>query len=443
MKTFVKLALGAAVAVMTGFSAMAQTSSPVDDNPNYGATVEERRSNLANLNLLMDAAKARDWDSAANYARMLLANAPAAHVSLYQYGANAYKNRIMKATADQKKVLIDSLMMIYDMRAQYFGDRPVQGTPYILELKANDYAALNGLDGVNVRKYYKDAIDASGDAVKPGLVVSYFQQLVNGHRNKELTDDDLLAAYEQLTPLVDKGTQEERDSFTGLLATSGAANCDVLENTFTKRLAENPGDTGLLKQAFSLMSMAKCESDFYISVGEELYKAEPTSNVAILLAMMFEKRDQFDRAIPYLNEQIEAETDPSAKSDIYVRIAASEIGQKRYSAAAQAARQAIALNSANGPAHFLLANAYVSGRGNCSDLNSIAVVWLAYDEAVRAREALEGDTTGTIESVNALIASCRANFPTTEEVFMYTLQPGASYTVNCGWVSGSTTVKAR
>ncbi len=271
----------------------------------------------------------------------------------------------------------------------------------------------------------------------------YFQQLVNGYKAVEVTPEDLLTAYEQLSPLMENASQEEKDGFTSLLATSGAADCGVLEELYTKELASKPGDLELLKKAFGLMSMANCDGDFYISVAEQLYKLEPTSNIAIRLATLFEKREQFDRAIPYLNEQIGTETDASAKSDLYVRISASELGQRRYSAAAQAARQAISLNPNNGFAHMFLGNAYLGGQAGCSDFNRAAVSWLAYDEFARAREALAGDTSGALESLSSLMAGCRANFPSNEDIFMYGHSIGASYSVSCGWISGSTTVRAR
>jgi hypothetical protein len=140
---------------------------------------------------------------------------------------------------------------------------------------------------------------------------------------------------------------------------------------------------------------------------------------------------------------IEHENDPAEKANLYVRIAASELGQKRYSNAAQAARQAIALNPGNGYAHMFLANAYLGGQGACSDFNRSAVAWLAYDEFARAREALAGDTTGAIEQVNSQMAGCRANFPSNEDVFMYGYTAGASYSVSCGWISGTTTIRPR
>jgi tetratricopeptide (TPR) repeat protein len=189
------------------------------------------------------------------------------------------------------------------------------------------------------------------------------------------------------------------------------------------------------------MSIARCESEFYTNVAEQYYAAKPSSDVAMRLAVLFEKSEQYDRAIPYLNEQIELESDPSKKSDLYVRIAASELGMKRYSAAAQASRQAFALNSGNGLAHMLLAEAYVGGASSCSGFHAQTVFWLAYDELARAREA----DPSMQEAATSRMASYRSNFPTKEDAFMYVngYADGQSYTVNCGWVSGTTTTRSR
>ncbi len=440
MKTLTKIALGAAIVVMGMATATAQNAL---EDPRYGATPEERKTNLGNLNWLGDAVAGRDWDLAASYVRQLMKDAPASNSAIYAHGATTYRNKIQRATSvAEKKALVDTLMMIYDTRAQHFSNHPTQGTVYILTLKARDYLNYQPLDGANVRKFYKEAVDAAGSGVDPDVALIYFQQMVNGYKAVEVSPEELLTAYEALNPLMAGAPVDKKDMLTGLLANSGAADCGVLEELYTRELAAKPGDAELLKKAFQLMSMAGCDSEFYISVAEQLYKVEPTSDIAIRLATMFEKRKEFERAVPYLNEQIETETDPTAKSDLYVRVATSELLQNRFSAAAQQARQAISLNPNNGFAHMILGNAYLGGQSGCSDFNRSAVAWLAYDELARAREALAGDTT-TLESVINTMASCRANFPTTEDIFMYGHTVGASYNVRCGWISGTTTVRAR
>ncbi len=425
---------------MVGVSAIAQ--SP-EENPLYGSTLDERKTNLGNLNFLKDAYEGKSWEAAAGYVRDLMNAVPKASQALYQYGATTYKNLAQRATSlDQKKIYVDSVMLIYDRRVENFGNAANTQGITTLQLKARDYAALNPMDREGVRKFYKEAIDASGAAVSPVFVLEYFQQLVNDFKGVGVSPEELLSSYEQLTPLMENATAEQKDTFTGMFATSGAANCDVLEELYAKELAAKPGDAELLKKAFNLMSMAGCDSDFYLSVGEQYYAAEPSSDVAIRLAMIFEKKEQFDKAISYLNEQIETETDSSKKSDLYVRVAASELGQKRYSGAAQSARQAISLDSGNGYARMFLAEAYLGGAAQCGGFAGQTASWIAYDEFVRAREAFAGDATMQ-EAMTKRMGNCAANFPSTEDAFMQGIQNGSSYTVSCGWISGTTTARTR
>jgi tetratricopeptide (TPR) repeat protein len=440
MKKIAKIALGVALMIVAGTSAVAQSFL---EDPRYGSTPEERKTNVGNLNWLQDAVNAKNWNDAANYIRVLMNAAPAASQNLYIWGATTYTNKAARATSvDEKKTYVDSVMLIYDRRAQNFGSDPNRGTPYILQQKANAYLGLSPMDRAGVRKFYKDAVDASGNAPKSDLVLAYFQQMVNDYKSTQVTPEELLGAYGHLAPFMENATAEEKDGFTGLFATSGAADCGVLEDLYTKELAAKPGDVDVLSKAFGLMSMAGCDSDFYLSVGEQYYAAKPSSDVAIRLATIFEKKEQFDKAIPYLNEQIESETDPAAKSNLYVRIAASELGQKRYSAAAQAARQAVALESGNGYARMFLAEAYLGGAAQCGGFAGQTASWIAYDEFVRARDAFAGDAAMQ-EAMTKRMGNCAANFPTTEDAFMNGIQNGDSYTVRCGWISGTTTARTR
>lgn len=439
MKTLMKFALTAALVLVAGASAMAQGFL---EDERYGATPDERKTNVGKLNFLSDAVNARNWADAAGYVRDLMNDAPKASQALYQYGATTYKNLAARTTLPaQKKVYVDSVMLIYDRRVENFGNN--QATP-ALQLKARDYLALNPMDRESVRGFYREALDASGTTVKSSFVLEYFQQFVIDYKGTNITADDLLVEFERLTPLMESAPAEEKDSFTALFATSGAADCEVLEKLYSAKLAEKPGDADELAKAYNMMSMANCDSDFYTSVAEQYYVAKPSSDVAIRLAMIFENKKQFDKAIPYLNEQIERESDPAKKSDLYVRVAASELGQSRYSGVAQAARQAIAINSNNGAAHMLLAEAYIGGSSGCEGFHAQTVFWLAYDELVRARDAFEGDAAMQEAATNRM-GNCRANFPTKEDAFMYVngYADGQSYTVRCGWVSGTTTTRSR
>ena len=440
MKKIIRIAVAAAVVFGAGVSAYAQNH---EEDPRYGNTPAERTENLKKLNFLRDEINNKNYQEAAVYLKDLMNDAPAASSNIYIWGATIYKNKAARAkSVAEKKAYVDSVMLIYDRRAQHYGDSPTRGTAYILQQKARDYVALDPLDREGVRKYYKEAADAPN--ATPEIAIEYFQQLVNDFKGYEVEADYLIGEYERLLPLMTGASTEEKSSFEALFASSGAASCENLEALFTKELANDLNNLDVLAKAFNLMSMTGCDSDFYVSVAERYYAQQPSSNVAIRLASAFENRQEYGKALKYLNEMVGTESDPASKANLYVRIAASELGAKHASAAAQAARQAISLNSDNAYAHMFLAEAYIAGTSGCSGFHASTVFWLAYDELARARQASSGDSA-LLSTIDSRMANCRANFPTFEEGFMYVegYQDGKSYTVSCGWISGTTTIRSR
>jgi hypothetical protein len=443
MKSILKLV--ATVAFLLGAGLYSVNAQSHLEDPRYGDTPEERTENLKILNFLRDEINNKNYDAAALYLKDIMNNAPSASSNIYIWGATIYKNKAAKTKSDEdKQVYIDSVMLMYDRRAQYYGDDPRRGRDYIKQLKARDYISLSPLDREGVRKLYKEAVDEGGATVSPAFVVEYLQQLVNDFKGYDIEAEVLLEEYQRLSPLMANAPAEDKNSFDSLFASSGAASCENLEALYTKELAAKPGDVDVLRKAFNLMTATGCESDFYLNVAEQYYALEPSSEVAIRLASGFENRQDYVSALKYLNEMIETETDPIAKANLYVRVAASELGQNHSSAAAQASRQAISLNPDNGFAHLLLAEAYIAGASGCSGFHANTVFWLAYDELSRARSAFAGDEE-QLKSVEQRMANCRANFPTFEDGFMYVegYQDGKSYTVDCGWVKGATTIRSR
>lgn len=443
MKTILKLAAATAIILSAGTSA-AVAQNHLED-PRYGNTPEERTENLKRLNFLRDEVNNKNYNEAAVYLKEIMNTAPAASSNIYIWGASIYKNKAARAkSVAEKNNYVDSVMLIYDRRAEHYGDDPRRGRDYIKQMKARDYLSLNPLDREGVRRFYKEAVDEGGTATPPAFAVEYLQQLVNDFKGYEIEAETLLNEYERLLPIMAGGTDDEKNVFDSLFASSGAASCENLEALYSKELADKPGDLDVLRKAFNLMTMTDCKSDFYVSVAEQYYALEPSSNVAIRLASVFENKQEYSKALKYLNEMIATETDPAAKANLYVRVAASELGAGRSSSAAQAARQAVSLNPDNGFAHLFLAESYIAGTGGCGGFHASTVFWLAYDELARARQAFAGDAQQQ-QSVDQRMANCRANFPTFEEGFMYVdgYQDGKSYTVSCGWVSGTTTIRSR
>ena len=118
----VKFLLSAALVFLASAALAQDFSAP--QYAKWGATPEEREQNILNSNFLKESCDNRDYDAAAHYLKGLIDKIPDAAESIYQRGAVVYKNKINRAkSVAEKNMFIDSLMLMYDMRAQYFGDQ--------------------------------------------------------------------------------------------------------------------------------------------------------------------------------------------------------------------------------------------------------------------------------------------------------------------------------
>jgi uncharacterized protein YktA (UPF0223 family) len=441
----IKTIVAACATVMAVSSVSAQAYL---EDPRYGNSPEERKENVMTLNSFNDYVTTKDYDNALKQLNILLVKAPKATVNLYIRGAMIYKNKIQRATSvDQKGAYVDSLMHLYELRCVNFPDYKSKdgrdmGAGYTSQIMATEYAKFKAADSEGVRKYYLNAMEMNNYDVPSSFALNFFNELVEDYKNDEIEADMILGEYAKIENIVKSAPQDEKESFEALFASSGAANCDNLEAMYKDKFAANPNDAELVAKAYGLMSRAGCTSDLYIAIAEKNYELAPSADIAIRLASIFENRKEYDRALKYLNASLATEENPEAKANLYVRVAASELGANRASGAGQAAREAIALNSENGYAYLMLAQAYVISASSCQGIAGQAIYWVVTDVLSKAR-ALFADDAAQIANIDSQIASYRAHFPSNEECFFNGLSEGQSYTVKCGWVNVNTVVRPR
>ena len=341
---------------------------------------------------------------------------------------------------------IDSLMLIYDLRNEYFGDHPKRGTAYILDRKAREYLIYKPADRKGIREAFRAALEAGGESTDPETVVAYFSNLCDDYKNTdEVMPDEIIAEYDRLTPFFEKNPEaaEYKSQFDAAFGLSGAASCENLEKLFRSKLEANPDDEALLAQAVGLMSRAKCDGDYYFSIAEKYYQVKPSSETAMFLAQAFQNKKDFTKAKTYLNEALEVEKDPDERQKLLVRIALVGLVSNDIPGAAAAARQARDLNPEDGVPYFVLAQCYASSAAACGGFTGQATYWAAYDTMAKAVELLPSDSE-YLEHAKTSMSAFRSRFPSSEECFFNELQEGARYTVNCGTAAGiSTTVRTR
>lgn len=414
----------------------------------YGETVEEREANIQASNFLAEAVKNRNYDEAATHLRHLVEKRPQASVNTFKYGKIIYRNKINRArTREEKNGYVDSLLLMYDLQAEYFGQGGKESMADILSNRAKEVLLYRSGDREAIRNAFRAAIEASGTQVDPEVVVIYYKNLCDDYQNDEVAADEVIAEYERLSPLFEgnPAAAESKAQFDAAFGLSGAASCENLEKLFAAKLAAAPDDETVLSQAVTLMSRAKCNSPFYFQVAEKYYAVKPSAETAMALAQIFQNEGDYDKAVKYLNEALAVETDPAEKEKLLVRIGIVELVANRIPAAATAVRQALDLNPENGLAYFVLAQCYASSAASCPGFAGQAAFWAAYDTMSKAINFMtEEDENSYGESARASLAAYRNRFPTSEECFFNELKVGDRYTVNCGTATGvSTTVRSR
>ena len=439
-----KLFIGAA-AVLGGSQAFAQN---VQLGPEWGedATQEQRFENAKTFNYYRDAYNVQNYDKALSYLPELLENSPRGAQNIYVYAINIYKNKIQRSMdVKQRQVYVDSLLTLYDMRIQYFGDNAKYGRPYILVQKAKDYLSFMPMDRDGVREVFVEAIEANADDPDVDFINIYFNELTTDYKNDLVETDYYLEQYEWLASLLDKVTAPEADSaketFDTLFVSSDAAGCDNIEQIFKARVEANPTDVTTLGKAFTLLMRSECHTAFLTEVGEMYYNADPTAATAKLVASAFVKVGDNAKAVSFLKAAFDKETDPLNKATLAVEIAATELVLKNASVAANYASQARQLDPSNGYAAIMLAQAYAEGATACEGFDRQTVYWLAYDILASARSLFENGSPEQ-QQIDQTMSMFRRSFPSNDELFFRGLTTaGAAYDVKCGWITGRTTVK--
>ena len=215
----VKFLLSAACALFA-VAAMAQQDFSDPKYAVWGDTPQEREQNILNSNFLKESLDNKDYNAAAHYLKELLDKCPKASQNTFVRGITLYKNKIARAKSiAEKNTYTDSLMIVYDLRNEYFGDHPKYGTPYILDRKAREYLMYKPTnDGRVLRiafpqltedrrkelcKQVSKICEESKVAVR-NVRRDALDKLKAKKKNSEITEDDLKEAEKNVQKITDK-----------------------------------------------------------------------------------------------------------------------------------------------------------------------------------------------------------------------------------------------
>ncbi|MDR2585074.1 MAG: hypothetical protein LBC84_02475 [Prevotellaceae bacterium] len=357
--------------------------------------------------------------------------------------------------AEHRVGLIDSLMLMYDIRIQYYPSHPVNGP------MANAISALTNKI-IDMGVYMPDAkekrmaeleklLSMAGASTITPMLARYMELTGVLFTEGKRTADDVMDAYERLSAILDIKESENpeneeifsiRQMIENYLFSTGVATCENLIELFTPRFEANPDDLELVSKIASMLTYAECTtSDLYLKAVTALNKLAPSYQTAKYLSIVHTTKNEFTTAIKYLQEAIDSPDIPTLEKGkclvdqgvLYYKL--NNIGR-----AMAAANAAIAASpTARGKAYMLMANIWAGQRCGDNDIEKRAVFWVAVDYLAKARAA----DPSCAQEADRLASQYRQWFPLQEDAFMYDLIEGSSFVVSCGSLRETTTVRTR
>lgn len=392
--------------------------------------------------------------------RWVFKNCPLASENIYIDGVRILQFQIENAKSEEEKEkYIDTLMMVYDQRIEYFPDfhagHSRRGTPQegsVLGRKGVDLYTLSPDRYEEVYNILKKSVELEGNQSDGTVLIYYFRSVIRMARAGAVDSTLIVDAYDQIIDILDlniKGYAEQGNSrweelyknYKGNIEATFEpfATCEDMVRIYAKKLDKNPNDIDLLKKATSMLDRRNCQDDpLYLNASMRLHELEPSPESAFHIGRLLLREEKYSEALPYLSEA--TESDNVDRAHLAYRLL-GEIYRvmKNYPRARQMALKAIELDPNDGNPYILIGDMYASSAKDCGegDLYSKAAYWAAVDKYVRARQV----DPSVAELANSRISAYQAYFPTPEAIFFHDFKEGDTFTVEC-WINENTTIRA-
>jgi len=376
---------------------------------------------------------------------------PQARQSIFTDGTVLVRRLIAEnaSNATYRKALIDTLITLHNTRAEYYPKYAVTainnlGTDLVNYIK-NDpqdlYTRLNNIIGINKEE------------TKASILINDLNAAIALYQDGKLDAEQVINTYQNnlgiLTsakPANDAEAEQNakvKSDMEGLFITSKVASCDNLIALFTPRFEAAPNDYDLATNIVKMMSSTDdcTDNDLYLKAATTMYNTNPTPQSAYFLYRLNAARDNVELASKYMEEAINnPDIEPALAADYNMQYATFCVKNGLSAKGYAAAQKAIDLEPNNaGKAYYLMGTIWASTSCGGDEIARRSPYWVACDYMNKAKAADESLT----EDCNRMISSYSVYFPKTADAFMYDLTNGQSYTVSCGGMRATTTVRTQ
>ena len=439
------------VLLLISFAVMAISSATLSaQDDKYGPNSAEC---LKYISYYEEYYKQKNYDSALPNWRKAYELCPVtSRYKILQDGTTLMKYLIKKNELNPayKAKLVDSLMVIYEKRIEYWPKYKTNSLNYYatdmynyLQDKPEElYKGLSGvIEQLGVKTdmktfplYMKVACDLYKEGkLDPEEVISVYEKSI-GYLGEVETEGNEIKQR-----LVEKTVGDVESLFIG----SQVASCDNLIALFTPRFEAEPTNVDLAKTIAGMMAKTEgcTDNDLFINAMTVWYANEPSANAAYMLYKLNSSRGDVEAAYKYMEEAINSEdSDPDTDANYYFELAAFAFKSSNNAKAIEAATKAIEISDVvDGKAYMLMGTIWGSVVCPGNEIEQRAKYWVATDYMQKAKNA---DASLT-DDCNNYINQFRVYYPQTAEAFMYDITDGQSYTVSCGGMRATTTVRTQ
>ncbi len=408
---------------------------------------------IKNLSLYREFFKHNNYKDAIEPWRGVFSECPASSEKMFVEGVTMYRNFIESASSPKRQdELIDTLLLIYDRRMEYFVGRigSVVGRRGIdlLRYRRTDSEGRPNIEALeegyaNLKKSIELEKDKSRDAV----MVTFINSSITLNKAGKIDDGMAIDDYFYVTAIVDRLLNKSsrwpraKANIDDLMLNSGLLTCESLNTYFEPQFEANKEDNAFLEKVIKFYTAAGCDrSEMYVAASEQMYEINPGPESAHQLAILFISKSDFQKAASYLKMAVlGGNMDNDTRADWFYELAVVSNANKDYCDAITYAREAIYNNSEFGKAYITLGDVIIASRDNLGDdFEKRTAFWVAADKYAKAKTV----DPSVAADANKRLRDYTIQYPNHEEVFFRDMKDGDSYQVK-GCINEYTTVRSR
>jgi len=411
----------------------ATTQTGAEDGSKYGQG-QDSINCLMNLSLYREFFKHNNYNDAIKSWKHVFNECPASSQNMYVDGVKMYKKFIStEKNPDVINNYIDTIMLIYDRRMEYFNDEA-----------NNDLKAIEEAYG-----YLSRSIELEPKEARDAILILFMNASVSLHKADVIDQNQTINDYFTASEIIDarlehkpndKRFQRAKEYVDDFMLGEGILTCEALNTYYEPRFEKNKDNLDFLNKMIDFYYNSGCDrSDMYVKASEQLYATQPDHKSAYKLARLFVSKEAYDNATKYYLEAINGDAEPATKGTYYYELAQVTRVLEDPCKCIEYAKEALKLDPSNGSAYILLGDAYIDSRSRLGDdFEQRTAFWAAADKYIQARNA----DPSVADIADKRLNDYASQYPNSEDCFFRTLNDGDSYLVE-GCINEYTTVRTR